>query len=589
TLLNPGPKLAVKKYTLSHQHGLCSLHLALLCDSNSSFIGNMYLYFPEQLQTQSNTPIVVQVVKRLVEPFRGQGRTVQLDNSARMEGRLKTILSELQIKIQLPPSDKKQTISPASSSSPSKTSEESKSELTAHLQGWSGPVLLPLSDLSGSGADEFMPGFWAALHTVCINTDGPRAGRFLCRGSQGSGLSAGRRQQHGCARPATTELLLQPGNHKRSNTNGCFQMEGTSYNLRSRQCTPSNKQGKPGVVGLDNVGNSCYFNAVMQCLCSTMPFVEDLLSQDTRRKLAKCDSRIAEVFIQLLEEMWQGSRTSCSPVQVMSALPSVFPQYHSYTQQDAQELLLHLLDGLHEDLSKMHLSRKQPGKNQSRSSKTESTIVSDLFEGQLSYLTSFLHCGHEARNHQTFTILSLPIPNDKKKCSIQDCLSLFFEESVLTGAEQSDCSDCDRRREATVQTFLNKPPEILILHLKRFTSCYNIIPSSKTYLESFSLPWQPLSCAERQVGPNFPTQLLQTSQQQLANTWRNCACAELIIDAASQLIHRGNLDMGHYTALCYNSVLETWHWFDDSFVKEVHGSVVQSPDAYILFYTCKPF
>lgn len=160
----------MKKYTLSHQHGLCSLHLALLCDSNSSFIGNMYLYSPEQLQTQSNTPVVVQVVKRLVEPFRGQGRTVQLDNSARMEGRLKTILSELQIKIQLPPSDKKQTISPASSSSPSKTSEESKSELTAHLQGWSGPVLLPLSDLSGSGADEFMPGFWAALHTVCINT-----------------------------------------------------------------------------------------------------------------------------------------------------------------------------------------------------------------------------------------------------------------------------------------------------------------------------------------------------------------------------------------------------------------------------------
>lgn len=134
TLHNPGPKLVVKKYMLSHQQGLCSLHLALLCDSNSGFICNMYLYSPEQLQTESNTPVVVQVVKRLVEPFCGQGRIVQLDNSVRMEGRLKTILSELQINIQLSSSEKKQTIFLASSS-PSKPSEESKSELTAHLQG----------------------------------------------------------------------------------------------------------------------------------------------------------------------------------------------------------------------------------------------------------------------------------------------------------------------------------------------------------------------------------------------------------------------------------------------------------------------
>uniref|UniRef100_A0A3B5MXH2 ubiquitinyl hydrolase 1 n=1 Tax=Xiphophorus couchianus TaxID=32473 RepID=A0A3B5MXH2_9TELE len=242
---------------------------------------------------------------------------------------------------------------------------------------------------------------------------------------------------------------------------------GTSYNLRSRPCTPSNKQGKPGVVGLDNIGNSCYFNAVMQCLCSTMPFVEDLLSQETSRELAKYCG-IVQVFIELLEQMWQGSSTSCSPVQVMSALPSIFPQFDSYTQQDAQELLLHLLDALHEDLKKVHQNLSSANTNQSRSSKTESTIVSDLFEGQLSYLTSFLHCGHEARNSQTFTILSLPIPNGNKKCSIQDCLSLFFEETVLTGAEQTYCSDCGLRREATVQTYLNKPPEILILHLKRF-------------------------------------------------------------------------------------------------------------------------
>uniref|UniRef100_M3ZIW1 Ubiquitin carboxyl-terminal hydrolase n=1 Tax=Xiphophorus maculatus TaxID=8083 RepID=M3ZIW1_XIPMA len=343
---------------------------------------------------------------------------------------------------------------------------------------------------------------------------------------QGSGLSAGRRQQHGCARPGTTEQQLQPGNHK-------------SFKAKVNHVCLI---GKPGVVGLDNIGNSCYFNAVMQCLCSTMPFVEDLLSQETRRELAKYAAAHKPPLL------------SCSPVQVMSTLPSVFPQFDSYTQQDAQELLLHLLDALHEDLKKRYA-------NKIRSSKTESTIVSDLFEGQLSYLTSFLHCGHEARNSQTFTILSLPIPNGALLVcvSVQDCLSLFFEETVLTGAEQTYCSDCGLRREATVQTYLNKPPEILILHLKRWvrTSSKNTIAVILKFLLN-SLNWISV------------------------RSWSSYHLYAVVI-------HRGNLDMGHYTALCYNSVLETWHWFDDSLVKEVHGSVVQSPDAYVLFYSCDPF
>lgn len=44
---------------------------------------------------------------------------------------------------------------------------------------------------------------------------------------------------------------------------------------------------KPGVCGLDNSGNSCYLNAVIQCLCSTVPLVEHLLNHDTRKEMAK--------------------------------------------------------------------------------------------------------------------------------------------------------------------------------------------------------------------------------------------------------------------------------------------------------------
>uniref|UniRef100_A0A3Q2P4Y8 ubiquitinyl hydrolase 1 n=1 Tax=Fundulus heteroclitus TaxID=8078 RepID=A0A3Q2P4Y8_FUNHE len=319
-------------------------------------------------------------------------------------------------------------------------------------------------------------------------------------------------------------------------------------------------QNKPGVCGLDNSGNSCYLNAVLQCLCSTMPLVEHLLNQDTRQELC----RVAQVFVRLLEKMWLGSSSSCAPVEARSMLGSIYPQFDNHTQQDAQELLLHLLNALHEDLKKLHFSGQQPGERPGLSSTAESTIVSDLFEGQLSYLTHFLRCGHQAHNGQTFTVLSLPIPKGNKKCSIQDCLSLFFEETFLTGAEQSVCSACGRRREAAVQTRLDKPPEILVLHLKRF-GCKGKSQVKLSANVSFSM--------ELDVAPFLSSSARGVSSYHLY----------------AVVNHTGHLDMGHYTALCYNSLLETWHCFDDALVREVQERLVQSPNAYVLFYSDKPF
>lgn len=53
--------------------------------------------------------------------------------------------------------------------------------------------------------------------------------------------------------------------------------------------------------------------------------------------------------------------------------------------------------------------------------------------------------------------------------------------------------------------------------------------------------------------------------------------------------HAGNLNMGHYTAMCHDTMTQTWHCFDDSAVKAVQDSLVQSPDAYMLLYSRKPF
>lgn len=72
----------------------------------------------------------------------------------------------------------------------------------------------------------------------------------------------------------------------RTNTISCGQvMESEKQDCSSAERLQ--RWSRLGVCGLDNSGNSCYLNAVLQCLCSTVPFVEHLLNQDTRKQLAR--------------------------------------------------------------------------------------------------------------------------------------------------------------------------------------------------------------------------------------------------------------------------------------------------------------
>ncbi|XP_034428826.1 uncharacterized protein LOC117754172 [Hippoglossus hippoglossus] len=560
----PGQNLAVKKYQLFYQQGPCPLHVALLCDLSSGFICNMYLYRPEQLQRQSRKPVVEQVVEHLLRPFCSHRHVVQLDSSAWMEGRVTDIFSGLGLNINFVPTVKRPVVDPAVT--------DSLSQLVAHLQGWTGPALLPLSDLKGPGADVFLPGLWVTLHTICINT-------YVLHTLQSSGRQVHLREftrtlasQLNTDSSVTVPVLpqLNSSSHRETSLMNRSKQRVNTISSGDLMENESKRWNIPGVCGLDNFGNSCYLNAVLQCLCSTVPLVEHLLNQDNRKELARSKCRVAEVFVRLLEEMWLGRSSSCAPVEARSVLCFILPQFNNYSQQDAQELLLFLLNALHDNLKKVakrHMRRVK--KDQSRNCTTaagDSTIVSRLFEGQLSYTTLCTHCNLQAHSTQAFTVLSLAIPTDILKCSIQDCLSLFFEQTVLSGGEKMLCSMCGLRRETEVLTCLDKPPEILMLHLKRF-GC-----KGKNQVKL-------------RTNVVFPTKLDLT--QFLSSSVQNTSCSSYRLYAVVN--HAGHLNMGHYTALCHNTLTRSWHCFDDSAVREVQDGFVQSPNAYLLFYSRKPF
>ncbi|KAJ8779190.1 hypothetical protein J1605_000066 [Eschrichtius robustus] len=177
-----------------------------------------------------------------------------------------------------------------------------------------------------------------------------------------------------------------------------------------------------GVTGLRNLGNTCYMNAILQCLCSISPLVEYFLSGKYITALQKDCSEVATAFAYVMTDMWLGDSDCVSPEIFWSALGKLYPAFMKKTQQDAQEFLIYVLNELHETLKKYHRRRAYEKRSIPRFCRkmiaNESSIITRLFEGQLNYSIICLKCENCTYKNEVFTVLSLPIPS-KYECSLQ--------------------------------------------------------------------------------------------------------------------------------------------------------------------------
>ncbi|KAM6181070.1 ubiquitin carboxyl-terminal hydrolase 50 [Erethizon dorsatum] len=339
-----------------------------------------------------------------------------------------------------------------------------------------------------------------------------------------------------------------------------------SDSLLAREA-PARPPHPPGVGGLRNLGNTCYMNAVLQCLASVPLLTQYFRSGQYVTALRKDCKEVATAFAYLLTDMWLGDADCVSPEEFLAALGRLYPTFTKRTQQDAQEFLIYALNALHEALRKCHpRSREKRSTQRCRREVTasETSIITQLFEGQLNYSIMCLKCENCTYKNEVFTVLSLPIPSEYE-CTLQDCLQCFFQQDTLTWNNQIHCSFCETKQETAVRATISKAPKIIIFHLKRF----DIQGQVKRKLRT-DIPY-PLTNLDLTpyVRPAFWKR----------PTYNLCAVVN----------HFGDLDSGHYTAFCRNSVTQTWYSFDDTRVSEIPATSVQTAMAYLLFYSCQPF
>jgi len=145
--------------------------------------------------------------------------------------------------------------------------------------------------------------------------------------------------------------------------NDSYKNECHSNGYRNSTDYPSSSLGflaldpRQGKMGLNNLGNTCFMNAALQCLSHTTPltryFLSDRFKADINTKNALgAGGKLAYAYEHLIKELWMGSgRSSTSPTKLKRAIALFAPQFAGSAQHDSQEFLAFLLDGLHEDLN----------------------------------------------------------------------------------------------------------------------------------------------------------------------------------------------------------------------------------------------
>ena len=113
-----------------------------------------------------------------------------------------------------------------------------------------------------------------------------------------------------------------------------------------------------GLTGIRNFGNTCFLNSILQCLNSTKKLVDFFLSNQYKNDLNRANDlgfrgEIADEFCVIVKAIWGGHCRIIAPYRLRKIIGQFNQQFISNDQQDSQELLLFLLDGLHEDLNRV--------------------------------------------------------------------------------------------------------------------------------------------------------------------------------------------------------------------------------------------
>jgi len=373
-------------------------------------------------------------------------------------------------------------------------------------------------------------------------------------------------------------------------------------------------------LGLINVGNTCFLNAVLQSLASVRSFGSYL-------RRARSTSNIANALISTFEALEDNKHKENPIVPHIienSGLEGIQNKFVNGAPQDAHEFMQYLLECLDDEATKTRGPTKisdirTEEKFISRDKNKNIKPVINPFVGLLRSTLCCQGCKTLNSTYQNFVDLSLSIPRQKTyenifsmqksmDTSLEDCLDYFTETESIPGVM---CGGrCNKSNVHSKQLTIGRAPQTLCLHIRRLTGSYqkindyiqfknqldltkycsfgdDKIADHKNQVEKPRSSFYQFSAGSVRARVAFNSKGLSQqleSEQELEQNQKN---SSLLYQLVSVIAHHGDPTLGHYVVYrkCkLEEKRERWVFISDEKSKWASEEEVLKAVAYMLYY-----
>ena len=366
----------------------------------------------------------------------------------------------------------------------------------------------------------------------------------------------------------------------------------------------------PPLIGLNNIGSTCYKNSVLQCLSQTASLTNFFLRDTSKKRIFnnnvalknKNQIQLCPAYYNLIQNLWakNGSK-SFSPNAFMNVIENMTKNnplsFKANEAGDAKDFIIFILEELHKELKKSMKSNNNqqeiPFNQYDRKStlnhfieefKESCSIISDEFFGFNETNTICMYCkkNYNSRglhnpicyNFGIFNCLIFPLEEVKNmknnsmknnyiqinnnRVSIYECFYYNQKTDYFTGENRNYCNICKQLSDAIYTSKIFVSPNILVMILNRGKgNIYNVKLDFTEYIDI--------------------TQFVQQRD-----------CPQLIYSLYGVITHIGESGPNaHFVASCKSPVDNKLYRYNDAIVNPINNlqkEVIDFGTPYILFY-----
>jgi len=339
--------------------------------------------------------------------------------------------------------------------------------------------------------------------------------------------------------------------------------------------------------GLDNVGATCYMNAILQCLVNIKPITDYLLNKEHYSYLFKnfdlC--RLTLQYIQVLIGLYcnESQKDSYSPDEFKKAIIELNPLFRGDQTNDSKDLIKFLLEEMNNELVKIYnkkwnIIEKENELNQIIDSsdknivllylvnnfkKTHCSIIGDYLYGFNKSVFICQNCSRITFNFNLFNFLIFSLEETSNYFNLSynkstiptinfDCCFKYMAKEKLF--QDTFCSHCGNSGLSKYREAIYSLPLYLIIILDRgkgnIFNCHVQIPEifdTSNYIEAKS----------------------QNNNYELVGI--------------VSLFEQNGIDK-HFIAFCKHSIDGKWRCYNDNIVTECQNDYLNKGIPYIVFY-----